>query len=306
MEKQQNGIGFGMLLGGIGAGIFIIMVIFLAFKYFNVNSLQEVLYPGSSQPSQSAKQNTSDIDPAIIIAKVGAENIYQIDLDMEISGYPMQINEDIKKLLLQKVVKDSIILQAANAEKLIDLDESVFNSLQKDYIKRTKLVADARTIYENNQNSISGSVISIWFYNMQPGAVGYDKGKEIAFNKITTLHSNLKSKKITIQQAAQVIIDDKSLAQVDESYDSNAILTFKAEPKDEITFDPVFDSLIRQLAQGQISNIYLAKDKNRDTDKMIDAVYMFAQVNERNTTGKTIDFDMWYGQKEKSYEIVYY
>jgi hypothetical protein len=96
------------------------------------------------------------------------------------------------------------------------------------------------------------------------------------------------------------------LAQIDTSYDSNAILTFKAGPKDAITFDPAFDALIRQLAPGQVTDIYLAKDKDTKTGKEIDAVYMFAQVDARSVTGDTIDFDQWYAQRENNYEIVYY
>jgi hypothetical protein len=307
MEKQQNGLSFGTLLSVLITGFVCIIIIIFALNYFKVISLQKILYPESPtlQDNFSKKQNAEN-SLRKIVAKAGEENIYQKDLDIELLYYPMQKNAAAQKLLLEKIAKDSIILQSAQNEGLVKLDESVFNSPQKDYLKRMKLVADVRKAIENKQDSISGNVISLWFFNTKVAAVGYDKGKEIALSKITDLYNGVKSKKITPQQAAQEIINDSSLAQIDTSYDSNAILTFKAGPKDAITFDPAFDALIRQLAPGQVTDIYLAKDKDTKTGKEIDAVYMFAQVDARSVTGDTIDFDQWYAQRENNYEIVYY
>lgn len=288
MENQNKKRSPGLILAIIGAAIFI-LIILLILNYYRIISLGDL--------GKSGRQ---------IIVKVGQENIYQKDLDREFFYYPLSKNSDTEKLLKQKIVKDSITLQAMQVEGLIKLDESVFNSFQKDYLKRTKLIAEAKKMFENRRDRISGNVISIWFYNSRPAVVGYEKGKEIALSKITALQAQVKSKKITIQKAAQEIMDDSSLKEVDVSYRSNAIMSFQKAAKDAITFDPGFDSLIRSLAPGEITDIYLAKDKDKDTGKPVDAVYMFAQVYERTANGNIMDFDQWYAQQEKRYEITYY
>ena len=57
---------------------------------------------------------------------------------------------------------------------------------------------------------------------------------------------------------------------------------------------------------GQVSDIYLAKDKKADSSIMIDAIYMFAQVDKGKVNSKSLDFDQWYNQKKNNYEIKYY
>jgi hypothetical protein len=178
--------------------------------------------------------------------------------------------------------------------------------LQKDYQKRIQTIAQIEKQINSRQDSISGSVVALWFYNTMPGNVGYEKGKEIAFKKISTLYTAVKNKKLTMKQAAQAIQQDSSLEQVDKSYKSNALLEFKADPKYKISFDSNFDVIIRKLQPGQVSELYLAKDKNYFTGKMVDAVYMFAQVTERKANGVLDSFDDWYARKEEMYEITTY
>src|SRR5437016_3940350 len=103
-----------------------------------------------------------------IIAKVGNEKIYQRDLNTELANYPPQKNIDRKRQLLQKIVKDSIILQAGEKDGLIKLDSSVFDSSTKDYLKRVKLVAEVQELVEHRKDHITGAVLSIWFYNIIP------------------------------------------------------------------------------------------------------------------------------------------
>lgn len=306
MKDKNKGVGFLMFLCAVGGGVFLFLIIFIILNYFNIISLQEIFYPGSvSLPPTTTIKQTGNGDNLRVIAKAGSENIYQSDIDREISSYPFSINEEAKKDIVEKVVKDSIILQAAKFEGWIVLDETVFNSQYKDYLKRVSLVADVKRRFENTKGSIEGSVVSIWFNNMKAGAVGYEKGKEIARDKITALQADVKSRKITIYQAAQEIINDKSLAQVDESYAANAIFNFNVGSRDSITFDPVFDDLIRGLPVGGITDVYLAKSKVGRSEKLIDSVYMFAQVV-KDIGGKMYNFDQWYIQKEKNYEVIYY
>lgn len=245
-----------------------------------------------------------------IIAKVGEELIYQKDLDTEMSYYPKVKpvkQAETRKFLLEKIATDSAILQGAKADGFISLDSSVFNAPNKDYLKRIKLVEQAKKAVADQTDGIEGMVVSIWFYNIKPGAVGYTKGKEIAYQKITKLQEDVKSKKMTIQQAAAQIRNDASLVQVDPSYKSNALFAFKAGRNQKISFSPQFNALLWKLQEGDISDVFLAQDREKPSgDKKIDAVYMFGTVTKRISTGKITDFISWLSQKERIYVATYY
>ncbi len=240
-----------------------------------------------------------------IILKVGEENIYEKDLDTELAYFPGKKTLTTKERLLKKLIKDSIVLQAAKTDGLITLSDSVFNSLNKNYLQRVQLVSSVTQLIENKQKSLSGNIISIWFDNTQPGPAGYNKGKEIALQKITQLQAAVKNKQITIEQAGQQIIQDTNLAQVDPSYAANAILPFSVNTTDKISFDPTFDAKLRSLPASGVSDVYLIKDKD-NTGNLVDAVYMFGQVLDRKSGSAGGDFDTWYAQKVSNYAITYY
>lgn len=288
------------------SGITIALIIFsaLLLDYFKIISLQNILYNFQLNPNSSTGSRLGNTNPDRIIARVGTENIFRKDLDIEMADYPRIKDQDAEKIIMQKLIKDSILLQAARSERWIVLDKSVFNSPDKDYFKRLRLVRDVYSIYENKQNIVAGKVISIWFHNMVPAEIGYEQGKQIAFAKISALHRDIKSGRINILQAAQSIIEDKELVKIDKSYESNAILSFRAKNNEDITFDQSFNNIIRGLKAGDISDVFLAKDLDENNTK-IDAVYMFAQVDEISNDGTDQDFDDWYQAKAKNYEIQY-
>ncbi len=276
----------------------------LVLNYFNVFSLSE-LYPNQLGwlPHQLPKKSITH-SPGKIIAKVGKEHIYQKDLDLEIQAYPIK-NTNAQKLLMNKIMNDSIILQAGAKEGIIQLDQTVFDSSSKDSLKRTQLARRVKSLIEEKSVNISGTVITIWFYNVTPAPIGLEKGKELAFTKISKLHNDVVSKRLTIQQAAEEIRNDASLAQVDLQYKSNASFDFKVSNNKRITFSPEFDTVIRSLQPGQISPVQLVQDTEVHTRQKIDAVYMFAQVTEKKLSEVT-GFDEWLKQHQKEYEVIQY
>ncbi|MEK7376286.1 MAG: hypothetical protein AABZ57_03855, partial [Candidatus Margulisiibacteriota bacterium] len=205
-----------------------VVVIFAALAYF--------FYPKPQTPIQTSGGNSADT----IIAKVGEESIFQRDLDTEIEYYPKEASVDPKKTLLDKIIQDSVILQGAAAEGLITLDQSLYNSSGKDYLKRVQAVEEAKKAVEGRADSVQGTVISIWFYNMKPAAMGYEKGKEAAFGKISQLQKEVKEGRMTAKQAAEAIQNDTTLAQVDTQYKPNASFDFNATKDKRITFDADF------------------------------------------------------------------
>lgn len=266
---------------------------------------QPVKQTGVPISDQSKKIATFSAEQAIV--KVGEETIYKKDLDTELASYPPSIKtEDRTKTLLDKIIYDSIILQGAAADKFIKLDPTVFNSPRKDYAARIKLVQEAQRIILSKEDSISGVVVGIWFFNTKPGKVGYEKGQQIALAKITELHNDVMAGKITIEEAGTVIKNDSSLAQVDAIYKNNAMFKFTITKEQKISFDPEFDKVIRQLKVGEISDVFLLNDQNPQSGKMIPALYTFAQVQKIIQNGSVGTFEDWIANKKKQYEIKYY
>jgi hypothetical protein len=307
-KPNNGGIFFGIEI--ISAGLLVLVFILVILNYYNIISLSTV-FPKQfgflpHRPYASNSLGLGSTDQNAVIAKVGEESLYQQDLNTELASYPHGDSSETRNLLQQKITKDSIILQEGQKEGLVQLDGTVFNSPNKDYKKRITLVSQLKNAIKNRQNNISGSVVSIWFFNDKAGDVGYDTGKEIAYDTIAHLYAQVKSKQITIQEAAQQIKKESILAQVDKQYATNALFTFKAGPSDKISFDPMFDDMIRKLQPGELTQIYLAKDKNLSTGKMIDAVYMFAQMSAKQSSGHPENFEQWYAQVQKNYAVTLY
>lgn len=306
MEKQYYRNKPGLLITVIA--IIVLLIIILALDHFKIISLGNILSRKINIPRQNLQsgQNTG----SQIIIKVGKENIYQKDLDFEIQNYPEVLKHaDTGKLLLDKIIKDSVILQGAQDDRITKLDASVFNSPQKNYSQRIELITGIKKKIEMKSDSITGAIVALWFYNRGPGRVGYDKGREIARETITKLHDDVINKKLTIQQAGQEIRNDANLGLVDQGYLSNALLEFNKKPTDQVVFDTQFDQIIKNLNTGEISDVYLAKskewDKGRPSENMIDSVYMFAQVLGRKKSDIT-SFDDWVDQKSKLYAVTHF
>ena len=109
-------------------------------------------------------------------------------------------------------------------------------------------------------------------------------------------------------QAVEAIITDSKLQDIDPAYKANAVYTFASGPDDKITFDATFDRQIRVLPVKGVTDIYLAKDKEKKngvpTGNMIDAVYMFASVSNKKGNNNP-DYETWYKQKEANYAVSY-
>lgn len=301
-NKASNGQ-FVKLIVGMLLGIFVLIGFLLILDSLKLISLSKLFpsttkkLPGITSTAPASKD---------IIANVGDEYIYQQDLSVEEYHYPT-IASKTRETLLKKLITDSITLQAAAADSLITLDASIYNTPTKNYDKRIATVKQVKEKISARQEKVKGSLISVWFYNdARPTTLEANKAKEIAFSKINPLYNAVKAKQITPKQAAQQIQSDTSLATIDVAYKSNAILEFEAGIDQEIVFDKDFESKIRQLQPGQVSDLVLIKDLDIKTKQPRDAVYMFAQVDERKGSGTSESFDDWYKRKEGQYAITTY
>lgn len=270
------------------------------FYIFNKYSIEKSSIPGTTQ-------NQTDENPPApgVIAKVGDELIYQRDLDLEIATYPPILPiEQRKQLLLDKIASDSAVLQAGKKEGLISLNPTIYNSEDKDYLKRIKAVEQVKTKIEGEAGKSEGVIVSIWFYNFGEAApIGYDKGKELALQKITQLHTEVKSGKKTIKQAAEAIKNDPQMTQLDPlSYKQNASQPFNTSVNTLVSFNKDLEKQLLSLSKGGVSDIVLS------TEPMFDkpGFYQFGQVTEKVNNNKFLSFDNWFNKIHGEYEITLY
>jgi hypothetical protein len=291
-RSSRNIIAFIVLLvliGGMGAYI-----------YLKPKTHQKNFYL-RPLPSSENKQS-----PDSVIVTVGKEALYQKDYDFELTYHPEQSNASVRQTILAKMITDSVILQAGQTDGLIKLDDTVYNSVDKNYLKRIQAVEQVQQNIEQKTEHMRVSVVSIWFYNNNRiGPLGYEGGKAFAQKKISDLYKNVKDKKMTMDEAGQAILNDSAISQVDVAYRSNALATFEVTAGDQMTFDPEFDKQIRKLKPGELTQVYILKDKEVKTGEMKDAVFIFAKMEKISGSASMSNFDTWLDQKRKLYEILY-
>jgi hypothetical protein len=200
------------------------------------------------------------------------------------------------------MIEDSIILQAGQKEGLIELTSDIFNNRNKNYTNRLKAVELVKSKVGARQETITVELFALWFYNTQPAEIGLEKGKQIAFQKMSAIHSQLKTKKIDSKQAADLIKSDTSLAQLDKAYVSNAYSEVTATPEEHLTFDNEFDAKIRALQPGDITDLYLAKFSYKKDQPPSDVAYVIAKMVDKKN-GVITSQTEWLQDYKKQYEV---
>jgi hypothetical protein len=248
---------------------------------------------------------TKKYDPKQEIAViVGDEVIY----NNEIQNYPSSVKihtPETARIISNKLVEDSIILQEGIKLNIITADNSFYGGTQIDYNKRDEMVNKVKEEVVKKAGKMEGDVISIWFVNDKPGSAGIEQGKKLAFEKISDIARKVVSGQISMVEAAELIKNDKSLAQVDPSYKTNAIFHFQKYKGEQITFDNDFNTIIWNLNPGETSGVVLVKDTNFTTGEKYDAVYMFGQVTNKVNPDGGPGFDSWLNEVSKQYEAKY-
>lgn len=245
------------------------------------------------------------LKPDTVMAKVGKEQIYKSDLDAEMayaasgkSNSPVAVNN-----LLDKIIEDSILLQESKSK--IQLTPDIYNSPNKNYLKRAETVSSLRLAKEKeiNQNTSgkSGTILAIWYLNGHPGKFGFEESRKIALQKITDLKNQVESRSLTIKQAADKIKNDVSLADLDYNYKGNADIDFKITgPEQKIIPDKEISKELWSLDKNSITKIYPIRVSNNEE------FFAFGQVTGISNTGSFNSYNDWLSAKEKEYKIEKY
>ena len=261
---------------------------------------------------QSSKKRTEEDKFPLkkVIAIAGRETLYGQDLNYELSIYFPEVYksdepvpEEIKKKALDQIIEDSLLLQSAADEGIIDLNETVFNNLNKEYRARNILINSIDEKVEQKLiNWVKGELISIWFKNIYEPKMGLEAARQISRAKMEGIYSRLKSGNlISLEQAAEEIKNDPALALIDPSYQGNAYIAFEIEQGEEFFIDPKIQEAAFKLPVNQLSEILVGQDQSPGGE-FYDCNFIVMKVNEREMKGFE-SFEDWFNQKKGNYEV---
>lgn len=236
-----------------------------------------------------------------VIAQVGEEYIYQDDLNYMIA---FSRGDDNETELIDALIEDSIILQAAADEGLISLNDSVYGSESKDMRARIDLTREVRDIYNEEAIALEGEIITIWFNNMIPGPAGYEEGRNIAQEKISQAQNRVKTGELTMEQAAAILSADEEIEQADRAWRTNVYRTFSVSNDQQITIDQNLDAQIWELNQSEVSPVFVGSDEDQ-TGEARESFFVFVSITQKET-GQIESFDSWVADNKTKYEVSIY
>ena len=260
----------------------------------------EILKPGKGRIGQEEK-----------IAQVGKETLYGSDFNYELAVFfPKEakksaLKKEIKDRVLEKLIEKSIVLQSAEERGLIELTEEAFNNPYKDFVLRNGLYEEAKAkLTDEVVERISVAGIFMFFYNQKIPAMGLEKAKELTRAKMETLYEDLLAGKITLQEAAKKISEDKSLAEIDPIYYANAYAEFidrnRASPIGGAVNQKNND-LIWELERGEFSPILLGLEPGNEPQPN-EAYWAIFQILDKKE-GEAGTFWEWIEKEKEHYEI---
>jgi hypothetical protein len=243
------------------------------------------------------------INTGAVVATVGVEDIYQLDIEREVSFFP-QVDfveqVPIRTVVLEKIIDDSILLQELATPE--QLTPEVFNSIEKDYVKRTSLITELKNQYrqrlaENTQ--ISGTLLTVWYYNTTEPLIGLEEARAVARSKLSALREQVAESSMTVEEAIAKIKSDSELSKLDGNYQGNAFANFAIDTTTSdgpTKFSPaeLYDEVL-SLQVGEVSSVYEAIIAPEER------YFVFAVVSNKPSTPTSESYQDWFTRIKQKY-----
>ena len=250
--------------------------------------------------------------PSQKIANIGQETIYGADLNNIINtrytknAIIGKTVEEVKKRALNNALEDTILLQEEEKLGGNDLVPPIFDTPDKNYILRRKIVQEIKNKRLANQEKINGAFISIWYHNVRLPSIPLTDAKKLAFEKIQKVYNDIKSGKMTFQQAGESLKNDKSLASIDLSYKGNAYYDFNDRTSENPVFVyPDLEDRLWKLDEDEMSEIFQHPSQTvslgKEKEEFFGIIYVSKWTNKGNGNYKD-----WLDKAKQQYEISIY
>lgn len=143
-----------------------------------------------------------------------------------------------------------------------------------------KLVSIAKEKYaENDLQHISGEIISVWFFNVEPPEIGLEAGRAQAESVAKDLRSRM-TNGLSALEAAEILKNNESMKKIDYALERNAYTLFENyTSEDVVVHDPQFNDIIWQLELGEVSPVITARDFSGE--EWFDAYFAIVKLSEK-------------------------
>lgn len=158
-----------------------------------------------------------------------------------------------------------------------------------------KLHAEVYDYYEDNElQHVSGELISVWFFNVEPPDIGLEAGQAQAQAVAQDLHSRI-VEGLSMQEAAEILKSNENMKKIDQALERNAYTTFENITRnDQIIHDPQLNDIVWQLELDEVSPVLVGRDFTGE--EWFDAYYAILHITEKELD-KIPSFEQLYEQR---------
>lgn len=158
-----------------------------------------------------------------------------------------------------------------------------------------KLHAQVYDYYEDNElQHVSGELISVWFFNVEPPDIGLEAGQAQAQAVAQDLHSRIVGG-LSMQEAAEILKSNENMKKIDQALERNAYTTFENITRnDQIIHDPQLNDIVWQLELDEVSPVLVGRDFTGE--EWFDAYYAILHITDKELD-KLPSFERLYEQR---------
>lgn len=291
----------------IAIGCLILFVVFMTVYRF----------VSSQKTSDSATKNTTVIDIGQFPSSLsisdpepkvayGQDQYSGNDLSYVSQNLASSISDekDNKNQYVAEIIQErAIVLQEAKKMGLIQIDDTLFLP-NKDWEKYNQTYEEAKQAIINTVEQMTVAGIYIYFNNDNPPeGMTVVRAKSITYTKMNNLRNRMIQGEITIEQSAEEIRTDTSLASIDEIYQSNAYAVLKnrfRDPQIDAGLKVADNNILWQLEVGDVSPVFLGFEKNVGDEGLRESYWVVYKVLEKY--GTLPPYRQWLSEKLNEYE----
>lgn len=317
-EKKETRSKKFFILGVLLFAILIIIGIYYFVYRENKSDIDKL--PVAGEENTELERITKDLNyfpganNAVKLARIDKEFIFYEDLYY----YAILQNKEVKDLDYQKslneLIAQSILLQAGESEGWIELSSEIFNNPFKDFSLRGQKVIEVREKFRSEvEIGTVVEIITVWFYNgeLRSYALNYgiEAAQEKASEKISEVYKAVTDNNQSMEEAASLIVNDVFFEELDVNYKGNAygvrIFPYRIENiKDVDESSENLFNFLKVANEGEVSQIYLEKNKLFDSEDFVDAYYVFYKVKSKRMSVSSIE--EWIENIKKDIKIEIY
>jgi hypothetical protein len=239
------------------------------------------------------------------IATVNKKPIYKRYVNNELAYYPGSKPKDLEKKIQEKLINDEITLQEGVKKGWIKDYPQGTSLTPSEYLKRTDTVQKVKEKINESGDVIRGKTVMVWFYNNKHiGPGGIEASKKTAYTRIKPLYDQVKSGKMTIEEAGRIIKEDTSLEKIDPAWKWNALSPFVYYKDKSATWWPEYNKILWSTKEGDLTPLYLGGGILRE-GKPMEELYIFSLVEKKSTNSDYTEYRQWLEEKRKEYSVSY-